>query len=129
VRTPGRIALYDSCSFRRFGTEGEYCETVYASRHRDGQLSIEARNRDDMQHIVDCWNAIDAIGGDPATVQELVAALRNVTGARHYHVGPEYTCATCGHDLRNAVHYRSDESQRSDLEAARAVLAKIPEAK
>jgi len=52
------------------------------------------------QHQRACLEAIASIGGDPATVQELVAALRLLTCSRHFHV-----------------------------EAARAVLAKLPEVK
>ena len=112
--TTGRIDLYDSCSYRRFGAAEGYHELIYATVHKDGQPSIEARNHDDLQHMADCWNAIDSIGGDPATVGELVAALSSLTAACH------------GLADQQAM---PDPSWEPAYNAAVTVLAKIPEAK
>ena len=65
-------------------------------------------------HGLACIAAIDAIGGDPATVQELAAALKDMTA------GWRYIRETHG-DLYGVGWDRAED-------AARAVLAKIPEA-
>lgn len=34
------------------------------------------------------------------------------------------TCGSCGKNFRNPVHYRTGESHKTDLERARAAIAK-----
>ena len=75
-------------------------------RFAELQTAIET-----MLRANECMKAIDAIGGDPATVQELVEALRDV--------------------LPMAFAYIADRgtgTERGLMRSAAAVLAKIPEA-
>ena len=44
--TPGPWAVYDSCSFRRIGTDGPYKELIYAVQYKDGQLGIGGQRGD-----------------------------------------------------------------------------------
>lgn len=44
--TPGPWMVYDSCSYRRIGTDGPYNELIYAARYSDGQLSLEGERAD-----------------------------------------------------------------------------------
>ncbi|MFH1609005.1 MAG: hypothetical protein ABID40_00025 [Candidatus Bipolaricaulota bacterium] len=65
--------------------------------------------RDDTIHAVNCWNAIEVIGGNPATVGEMVEVLKNL--------------------LLRIDDITTDEfsrgGERTEREAARALLARI----
>ena len=62
-----------------------------------------------LTHVGACLKAVQDIGGDPATVQELVAALRCINEA----------CKSDFDWIGSTLH---------QIIKARAVLAKIPEA-
>jgi hypothetical protein len=66
---------------------------VDSIQDKDGQFvgsvivppTLNPNDESDKQHIVDCVNAIEAIGGDPATVGKLVEAVDNfINKADHY---------------------------------------------
>jgi len=51
-----------------------FAQYLNAPNHEEKQAVVERA----AAYWLECVSAIDAIGGDPATVQELVAALRNI---------------------------------------------------
>ena len=70
-----------------------------------GQANANAR------HLAACWNAVESIGGDPATVEELVATLR-------WYVDFESDAEACG-------DFTSGSPRAKTLACARAVLARV----
>ncbi len=68
-RTRGMLRTEDK-SFAGFGLH-----TIVGP---DNTLSA-SENAADAQHLAACWNAIEAIGGDPATVGEMAEALDEIT--------------------------------------------------
>ena len=75
------------------------------------QRALDAYN-EGLLHATQCLQAIESIGGDPATVAELVAALSSLTAACH------------GLADQQAM---PDHSWEKAYNAAASVLAKLPE--
>jgi RNA-binding protein YlmH len=71
---------------------------VDSIQDKDGQFvgsvivppTLNPNDESDKQHIVDCVNAIEAIGGDPATVGKLVMLLREFTECPAEYIGLKY---------------------------------------
>lgn len=61
-----------------------------------------------------------------AAAPDMLEACKRLTMNRHYHATMDGTdiCDNCGLDLRDEIHYLAGESRRTDLEFARAAIAK-----
>ena len=109
MRTPGRLTTRPAPSERGRlyacgGANTEGTNGGYIGETGGGDGGIDATN---ARHIAACWNAVEAIGGDPDTVGELAHALRScfdAWGLRDAFLLPEEAAA---------------------LDEARAVLTKI----
>ena len=69
MRTKGRLVVH-GITGKSAVAAGDIGQTLF-------QLSARG-TPEDIAHAVACWNAVEAVGGDPATVAELVAALRHL---------------------------------------------------
>ena len=106
-RTRGNLTLTDH---RAYGfsidlhsdAEDTFLATVEANDPNDTIALADA------QHIVDCWNAVEAIGGDPGTVAELVEMVEKLL--------------TICRDLDDTLGGRTPYDY--DYDAAQALLAK-----
>jgi hypothetical protein len=62
-----------------------------------------------------------------AAAPDLLEACKRLAMERHTHrtdPNNEHGCLTCGQNFRSEVHYRVGESSDTDLELARAAIAK-----
>lgn len=76
--TPGKLELWDGCSWRRFGsaqTGAVVCQPVVApDGHPDLHFPNEGQDGPDAHRMLDCWNALEGL--NPSAVGELVEAAR-----------------------------------------------------
>jgi len=65
------------------------------SESTEEREAFSAESNANAAHLAACWNAVEAVGGDPATVAELVEALRLCADAVYYRsIGPVAEDAT-----------------------------------
>jgi hypothetical protein len=82
----------------------------------------------------DNYDALSANACLIAAAPDLLDALCRLANKRHIHQKSYTTenpdaCNLCGKDLRDEVHYRAGEDERTDLDMARAAIAKATGAK
>ncbi len=78
MRTPGTIEAHGFDWPCQIMGDMKRLVPLYHQEITRNRVVGYAVNEEQGQHLADCWNAIEAAGGNPAIVGELVAALEAV---------------------------------------------------